>query len=49
MHYRSEHPEGNKMSRLNTIAAATAYVKNRDEHDAEPGGLPSSFHLSYLK
>lgn len=40
---------GKKMSRLNTIAAATAYVKNRDEHDAEPGGLPSSFHLSYLK
>lgn len=37
------------MFKLNTIAAATAYVKSRDEHDAEPRGLPSSFHLSNLK
>lgn len=35
--------------KLNTTAAATAYVKNGDGHDAELRGLPSSFHLSYLK
>lgn len=35
--------------KLNTTAAATAYVKSGDGHDAELRGHPSSFHLSYLK
>lgn len=38
-----------RLLELNTIAAATAYIKSTTEHDAEPSGLPSSLHLSNPK
>lgn len=38
-----------RVFKLNTIAAATAYIKSTTEHDAEPRGLPSSSHLSNPK
>ena len=46
-HYRGAglNKKNKKRTFFNTIAAATAYIKSRDEHDAEPRGLPSSSHL----
>lgn len=45
--------EGSKpkkgMLKLNTVTAATAYVKSSPEHDAELRGFPRSMHLSKQK